>query len=64
MQARITNLPALVPDAVKRLVAFSGTAQNAGVPETTANLIPALLRPGPAVQVSSSPTSRSTGDGW
>ncbi len=39
MQARITNLPALVPDAVKRLVAFSRTAQNAGVPETTANLI-------------------------
>jgi AhpD family alkylhydroperoxidase len=39
MQARITSLPVLVPDAVKRLVAFSRTAQDAGVPETTANLV-------------------------
>ena len=38
MQARI-DLMGLAPGAVKRLSAFSGTARNAGVPETTAHLI-------------------------
>jgi AhpD family alkylhydroperoxidase len=39
MQARMTSVAVLVPDAVKALIAFAKTAQNAGVPETTANLV-------------------------
>lgn len=39
MRARMTRLTALVPDAVKALIAFSASGRNAGVPEATANLV-------------------------
>ena len=39
MQARITSIAVLVPDALKALIAFSASARNAGVPETTASLV-------------------------
>jgi AhpD family alkylhydroperoxidase len=39
MQARMTSITALVPDALKALIAFSASARNDGVPETTANLV-------------------------
>ena len=39
MQARITSIAVLVPDALKALIAFSASAKSAGVPETTANLV-------------------------
>ena len=39
MQARMTSIAVLIPDALKALVAFSASARNAGVPETTANLV-------------------------
>jgi AhpD family alkylhydroperoxidase len=39
MQARMTSMTALAPDALKALIAFSASARNDGVPETTANLV-------------------------
>ncbi|MDR0342910.1 MAG: carboxymuconolactone decarboxylase family protein [Nocardiopsaceae bacterium] len=39
LQARMTSIGVVAPDAVKALIAFARSAQNAGVPETTANLI-------------------------
>jgi AhpD family alkylhydroperoxidase len=39
MQARMTSIAVLVPDALKALIAVSASAKNAGVPETTANLV-------------------------
>ena len=39
MQARMTSIAVLVPDAVKALIAFAKTGQNAGVPESTVNLV-------------------------
>ncbi len=39
MQARMTSIGVLVPDAVKALIAFSASAKNAGIPEKTANLV-------------------------
>lgn len=39
MQARMTSIAVLVPDALKALIAFNASAKNAGVPETTANLV-------------------------
>ena len=39
MQARMTSIAVLVPDALKALIAFSASAKNADVPETTANLV-------------------------
>lgn len=39
MQARMTSIGVLVPDAVKALIAFSASAKNEGIPETTANLV-------------------------
>ena len=39
MQARMTSIGVLVPEAVKALIAFSASARNDGVPETTANLV-------------------------
>jgi AhpD family alkylhydroperoxidase len=39
MQARMTSIAVLVPDALKALTAFSASAENAGVPETTATLV-------------------------
>ncbi len=39
MQARMTSIAVLVPDALKALIAFSAAAKNADVPETTANLV-------------------------
>ena len=39
MQARMTSIAVLVPDALKALIAFSASARNPGVPEATANLV-------------------------
>lgn len=39
MQARTTNIATLVPDAVTALIAFSASARDAGLPETTAYLV-------------------------
>jgi AhpD family alkylhydroperoxidase len=39
MQARMTSIAELVPDALKALIALSSSARNDGVPETTANLV-------------------------
>ncbi len=39
MQARMTSIAVLVPDALKALIAFSASAKDAGLPETTANLV-------------------------
>ena len=39
MQARMNSIAVLVPDALKALIAVSASAKNAGVPETTANLV-------------------------
>ena len=39
MQARMTSIMSLVPDAVKALIAFSAAARNDGVPEATVNLV-------------------------
>ncbi len=39
MQARMTSIAVLVPDALKALIAVSASAKNAGVPETTAILV-------------------------
>ena len=39
MQARMTSIAVLVPDALKALIAFSASARNDGVPERTANLV-------------------------
>jgi AhpD family alkylhydroperoxidase len=39
MQARMTNIAVLVPDALKALIALSTSAKNAGVPEATASLV-------------------------
>lgn len=39
MQARMTGIGVLVPDAVKALIAFSASAQDDGVPKTTAKLV-------------------------
>jgi len=39
MQARMTSIAVLVPDALKALIAFSASARYDGVPETTANLV-------------------------
>ena len=39
MQARMTNIAALRPDALKSLIALGNSAKDGGVPETTANLI-------------------------
>ena len=39
MQARMTSVAVLVPDAVKALIALSASAKNPGMPEATANLV-------------------------
>jgi AhpD family alkylhydroperoxidase len=39
MQPRMTSIGVLVPDALKALIAFSASAENGGVPPTTANLV-------------------------